>query len=89
MESSLSLLGYAGYPCVFSPPIFFYEASAANVLCAIILQAYLEMVGIKAEIKSLTSADFNAQKAEGVYDLGGARVNLIWTASSSSTSTTA
>lgn len=28
------------------------------------------MVGIKAEIKSLTSADFNAQKAEGVYDLG-------------------
>ena len=70
MEKALSLLSEAGYPNGFSTTISINEGNAANLQCAIILQAYLEMVGIKAEIKSLTSADFNAQKAEGVYDLG-------------------
>lgn len=67
---SQELLTEAGYPNGFSTTISINEGNAANMQCAIILQAYMEMVGIKAEIKSLTSADFNAQKAEGTYDLG-------------------
>ena len=65
-----ALLTEAGYPNGFSTTISINEGNAANEQCAIILQAYLDMVGIKAEIKSLTSADFNAQKAEGTYDKG-------------------
>ena len=35
-----------------------------------LMQSFMATIGINAEIKTLISADFNAQKAEGVYDLG-------------------
>lgn len=70
LAKSQELLTEAGYPNGFNTTISINEGNAANMQCATILQAYLEMIGIKAEIKSLTSADFNAQKAEGTYDKG-------------------
>ncbi len=69
-EKSKELLTEAGYPNGFNTVITTNGENEANNQCAVILQAYLSMVGINAEIKNLTNADFNAQKAEGTYDLG-------------------
>ena len=69
-EKAKELLTAAGYPDGFNTTITINDENAANNQCAVILQAYLSMVGINAEIKTLTNADFNAQKAEGTYDLG-------------------
>ena len=64
------MLADAGYPNGFNTVITINNENAANETCATLLQFYLGEVGIKAEIKILTNADFNAQKAEGNYDLG-------------------
>ncbi len=64
------MLADAGYPNGFNTTITLNGENAANNAAATILQAYLSMVGINAEVKQLTNADFNAQKAEGTYDLG-------------------
>lgn len=69
-EKAKELLAEAGYPNGFDTVITTNGENEANNQCAVILQAYLSMVGINAEIKNLTNADFNAQKAEGTYDLG-------------------
>ena len=69
-QKAKELLTAAGYPDGFNTTITINDENAANNQCAVILQAYLSMVGINAEIKTLTNADFNAQKAEGTYDLG-------------------
>ncbi len=69
-EKAKELLTEAGYPNGFDTVITTNGENEANNQCAVILQAYLSMVGINAEIKNLTNADFNAQKAEGTYDLG-------------------
>lgn len=69
-ELSKQLLTEAGYANGFNTTITINSENAANETCATILQAYLSMVGINAEVKKLTNADFNAQKAEGTYDLG-------------------
>ncbi len=66
---SKQMLSDAGYPNGFDTVITTND-SATEKMGAVILQAYLAEVGINAEIKNLTNADFNAQKAEGVYDLG-------------------
>ena len=67
---SKKLLADAGYPNGFETVITINNENAANETCATLLQYYLGEVGIKAEIKILTNADFNAQKAEGDYDKG-------------------
>ena len=64
------MLADAGYPNGFNTTITINGENAANTTAATILQAYLSLVGINAEVKALTNADFNAQKAEGTYDLG-------------------
>ena len=69
-ELSKKLLADAGYPNGFETYITINNENAANETCATLLQFYLGEVGIKAEVKVLTNADFNAQKAEGTYDLG-------------------
>lgn len=69
-EKAMELLAEAGYPNGFDTTITINDENAANNQCAVILQAYLSLVGINAEIKVLTNADFNAQKPEGTYDLG-------------------
>ncbi|MBR1586332.1 MAG: ABC transporter substrate-binding protein [Clostridia bacterium] len=65
-----SLLAGAGYPNGFDTVITINGENAANEPCAVMLQYYMSEIGINAEIKKLTNADFNAQKAEGNYDLG-------------------
>ena len=64
------MLADAGYPDGFETVISFNNENAANEPCATILQAYLSQIGIKAEVNSMTNADFNAEKAEGTYQLG-------------------
>lgn len=65
-----SLLVGAGYPEGFDTVITFNSENLANESCAVMLQYYLSEIGINAEIKKLTNSDFNAQKAEGTYDMG-------------------
>lgn len=67
VELAKKMLTEAGYPEGFATTI---TTIAANNNIAVLLQASLEAIGIKAEIKTLESADFNAQKKEGVYDGG-------------------
>jgi ABC-type transport system substrate-binding protein len=64
------LLAGAGYPDGFDTVITINGENPANEPCAVLLQYYLSEIGINAEIKKLTNSDFNAQKAEGTYDLG-------------------
>lgn len=70
MDKAIALLTEAGYPNGFNTTITINAENAANESAATILQAYLSLVGINAEIKKLTNADFNAQKAEGTFDNG-------------------
>ena len=69
-EKAKQLLADAGYPNGFDTVITTNDENPANNTAAVILQAYMAQIGINAEIKILTNADFNAQKAEGVYDYG-------------------
>ncbi|MBQ9195985.1 MAG: ABC transporter substrate-binding protein [Clostridia bacterium] len=69
-DLSKKMLADAGYPNGFDTTITINNENAANETCAVLLQFYLGEVGINAEVKTLTNADFNAQKAEGNYDLG-------------------
>ncbi len=69
-ETAKSMLAEAGYPNGFETVISFNSENAANETCATILQAYLSQVGITATVNSMTNADFNAEKAEGTYQLG-------------------
>lgn len=70
LDLAKELLAGAGYPDGFDTVITINGENAANEPCAVLLQYYLSEIGINAEIKKLTNADFNAQKAEGTYDLG-------------------
>ncbi len=70
LDKAKELLADAGYPDGFETVISFNNENAANEPCATILQAYLSQIGIKAEVNSMTNADFNAEKAEGTYQLG-------------------
>ena len=67
IEQGKALLAEVGYPNGFDTTITTQE-STNNI--AVLLQAACAEIGINAEIKTLTDADFNAQKAEGVYDYG-------------------
>lgn len=67
IEAAKSLLAEAGYPDGFDTTITTTES--VNPV-AVLLQAACAQIGINAEIKTLTDADFNAQKAEGTYDYG-------------------
>lgn len=69
-EQAKKLLADAGYPNGFDTVISYNSENAANEVCATILQAYLSMVGINASVNPMTNADFNAEKAEGVYQHG-------------------
>ena len=69
-ELAKTMLAEAGYPNGFDTTITINNEKPSNNNCAIILQSYLQAIGVNAEIKMLTNADFNAQKAEGTYDLG-------------------
>lgn len=69
-ELAMQMLADAGYPNGFDTVISFNSENSANEVCATILQAYLSMVGINASVNSMTNADFNAEKAEGVYQHG-------------------
>lgn len=69
-ELAKKMLADAGYPDGFETVISYNNENAANETCATILQAYLSMIGVKAEVNSMTNADFNAEKAEGTYQLG-------------------
>ncbi len=70
LDEAKRLLTEAGYPNGFDTTITINDSNTAINQGAVILQAYLSTIGINAEVKMLTSADFNAQKAEGTYDLG-------------------
>lgn len=70
LEEAVKLLTEAGYPNGFNTTITINDSNEAIAQAAVVLQAYMSTIGINAEVKKLTSADFNAQKAEGVYDLG-------------------
>lgn len=61
------MLSDAGYPNGFNTTI---TTIASNNSIAVLLQASLEQIGIIAEIKTIESADFNSQKAEGTFDGG-------------------
>ena len=70
LDLAKKLLNDAGYPNGFNTVITINGENPANEPCAVMLQYYLSEIGINAEIKKLTNSDFNAQKAEGNYDLG-------------------
>lgn len=61
------MLADAGYPSGFSTTI---TTIASNNSIAVLLQASLAEIGINAQIKTVETADFNSQKAEGIYDGG-------------------
>lgn len=66
-ELAKELLAEAGYPNGFDTTITTQEYTNS---IAVLLQAACAEIGINAEIKVLTDADFNAQKTEGTYDYG-------------------
>lgn len=70
LEEAKRLLTEAGYPNGFDTVITVNDNSQISNDAAVIMQAFMAEIGINAEIKVITSADFNAQKAEGVYDYG-------------------
>ena len=70
LDEAKRLLTEAGYPNGFNTTITINDSSDAINNAAVMLQAYMSTIGINAEVKKLTSADFNAEKAEGTYDLG-------------------
>ena len=70
LDEAKRLLTEAGYPNGFDTTITINDSNEAIHQGAVILQAYMATIGINAQVKQLTSADFNAQKAEGTYDLG-------------------
>lgn len=61
------MLADAGYPNGFNTTI---TTIASNNSIAVLLQASLAEIGITAEIKTIESADFNSQKAEGTFEGG-------------------
>ncbi|WP_077612355.1 ABC transporter substrate-binding protein [Clostridium sp. Marseille-P2415] len=61
------MLSDAGYPNGFHTTI---TTIASNNSIAVLLQASLAEIGITADIKTVETADFNSQKAEGIYDGG-------------------
>ena len=67
VETAKSMLKDAGYPNGFETTI---TTIASNNNIAVLLQASLAEIGITAEIKTVEPADFNSQKAEGIYDGG-------------------
>lgn len=67
VELAKQLLSEAGYPDGFETVITTQESK--NKI-AVLLQEACKEIGITAEIKTLSDADFNAQKKEGVYDYG-------------------
>ena len=67
VELAKKLLSEAGYPNGFETVITTQEYT--NKI-AVLLQEACREIGITAEIKTLSDADFNAQKKEGVYDYG-------------------
>lgn len=69
LDAAKQLLAQAGYPDGFETVITTNDTSTV-MSAAVLLQASLATIGIKAEIKTLTNADFNAQKAEGVHEYG-------------------
>lgn len=66
-ELAKKMLADAGYPNGFNTTI---STIATNNSIAVLLQASLADIGIKADIKTVELADFNSQKAEGIYDGG-------------------
>ncbi len=67
VELAKQMLTEAGYPEGFETTI---TTIPSNNDIAVLLQASLAEIGITAEIKTIEDADFNAQKAEGIYDGG-------------------
>jgi ABC-type transport system substrate-binding protein len=67
VETAKQMLADAGYPSGFSTTI---TTIASNNDIAVLLQASLAEIGINAEIKTVETADFNSQKAEGIYEGG-------------------
>ncbi|MBQ6233129.1 MAG: ABC transporter substrate-binding protein [Clostridia bacterium] len=74
LDEAKRLLTEAGYPNGFNTTITINDSSDAIRDASVLLQAYMSMIGINAEVKTLTSADFNAEKAEGTYN-GGIMIN--------------
>ncbi|MFV0466688.1 MAG: ABC transporter substrate-binding protein [Lachnospiraceae bacterium] len=66
-ELAKQMLAEAGYPDGFSTVITTQEEYNDS---AVLLQDSLLKIGITAEIKVLSNADFSAQKKEGTYDGG-------------------
>lgn len=67
IELAKELLADAGYPDGFDTTITTIES---NNNIAVLMQAACAEIGINVDIKIVTSADFNAEKAEGIYDYG-------------------
>ncbi|MCC8103738.1 MAG: ABC transporter substrate-binding protein [Clostridiales bacterium] len=67
LELAKELLTEAGYPDGFDTTISTIES---NNNIAVLMQAACAEIGINVEINVMTDADFNAEKAEGVYDYG-------------------
>ncbi len=66
-ELAKKMLADAGYPNGFQTTV---TTISSNNNIAVLLQASLLDIGITADIKTVESADFNSQKAEGIYDGG-------------------
>jgi peptide/nickel transport system substrate-binding protein len=67
IELAKKMLAEAGYANGFQTTI---TTIAVNNDIAVLLQASLSEIGITADIKTVETADFNSQKAEGIYDGG-------------------
>lgn len=66
-DKAKALLAEAGYADGFDTTI---TTIASNNDIAVLMQASLAQIGIKAEIKVLDNSDFNAKKKESTYDGG-------------------